>query len=659
MMMSRRRNNKMNIVTAYDKIAKAGAVLDLNDPEVIEALTLISENLVLTNSIVSNAVYKKAQYPITDFEVTVHGVQSDSERKAIRERIEEFIRGLKLREFLIEVGLDYATYGIAIPTIEVKGEKYYYCPKCRTIHTSEMAQKLFDMQATTSTSSADKLFNVEVKVDKKKHTVDLITNIKCPRCNTRLLLIDTSYAPHAIYFEQVESSGPDIFDMFTAPEDTEEVETGKGKRGRKKKKKDSKGKRKKASEIRLLFGKKRVSLTRWNVRQIEVITNRFSQEVYVAIKPEDIKEEIEQVLRYGPLFIKDIDIQLLIAAKTNKRRIIDPRFVSVIKQPVPSGIKSPYFPPLARAYKESIVLYELVKTLLDAIPLIVPITIISSVPDTPLDGGAMAGTTPEKAQSLEQKIREAGRSEYKAVFIDYPIQVSKIGGTQSYLGFMNLIDALSDAILNGMDLPKSLLTEGTWSGNFVAMRMLENSLVHYVGALNDFLKKFVKAIQIAGFFPDVDFDITLIPFRRIDMIAETELMANLFGADNIPKAPYYKLFFGKDMEEVLDQVQQEKAIMRKYSMFEQIRAKLEMMAVEAWFQEIQQRPEPEEMAEMILEKAKNDPTVIEMMVMAAARQFGPSYAYRVLSIIEERARQQTGSAQQEDKIKPGKSKKKK
>src|ERR1051325_9966723 len=72
----------------------------------------------LTNPLINAVTYKMAEYPITSFEF-------QEEDEELRDKWEDIAENkLKLRQFQIETGLDYFTYGNAFVSIHFPFEKY-------------------------------------------------------------------------------------------------------------------------------------------------------------------------------------------------------------------------------------------------------------------------------------------------------------------------------------------------------------------------------------------------------------------------------------------------------------------------------------------------------------------------------------------------------
>lgn len=87
----------------------------------------------LTNGIVNAVVFKLAEYPVTD-------LLFDHPNKQVVNRWQEYFHDqLNYKEFMIEAGLDYFTYGLSLPGIVFPFKKFL---RCRTCKMREEARKI-------------------------------------------------------------------------------------------------------------------------------------------------------------------------------------------------------------------------------------------------------------------------------------------------------------------------------------------------------------------------------------------------------------------------------------------------------------------------------------------------------------------------------------
>jgi hypothetical protein len=93
-------------------------------PENVHQLHLWCRFYFLTNPVINVACQKMAEYPVTPLVWET----DDSELKALYTNLEAHLR---LRQFQVEIGLDYNVYGNAFASVFFQLEKYLVCKNCR------------------------------------------------------------------------------------------------------------------------------------------------------------------------------------------------------------------------------------------------------------------------------------------------------------------------------------------------------------------------------------------------------------------------------------------------------------------------------------------------------------------------------------------------
>lgn len=90
----------------------------------------------LTNPIINAACSKMAEYPVTP-------LLFETEDASIQKMYRELERVLKLRDFQVEVGLDYFVYGNAFVSVFFPMTKYLICEKCGERHRASTSRSLY------------------------------------------------------------------------------------------------------------------------------------------------------------------------------------------------------------------------------------------------------------------------------------------------------------------------------------------------------------------------------------------------------------------------------------------------------------------------------------------------------------------------------------
>jgi hypothetical protein len=78
-----------------------------------------------TDPLIGSVVYKVAEYPITDF---IYNSEDEHVRKKWKDVLEE---NLNIKPFLIEIGLDFFTFGNAFISINLPFKRLIKCPNCK------------------------------------------------------------------------------------------------------------------------------------------------------------------------------------------------------------------------------------------------------------------------------------------------------------------------------------------------------------------------------------------------------------------------------------------------------------------------------------------------------------------------------------------------
>lgn len=116
-----------NIITS-SRLQYPNPFFDLSrhySPKTVKSLFKYCRIYFYQNEFIHNIILKLAEYPITDIEY--EGLDDEDVRHKYNELIHHYIR---LKSFLIEVGLDYFTYGNALISVNMKFKRFLECPQC-------------------------------------------------------------------------------------------------------------------------------------------------------------------------------------------------------------------------------------------------------------------------------------------------------------------------------------------------------------------------------------------------------------------------------------------------------------------------------------------------------------------------------------------------
>jgi len=153
-------------------------------PSNIKTLFKFCKNIFYTNSYLRNVINKMTQYPITDI------IYESSINIKTRETYDKILHDdLKIKSFLIGVGMDYYTYGNSIITAYSIPKRFLTCPKCgHSVPLTEAKFKFRRFKFESSCTSKKCSYSGTFKVEDSK--IKSISNFKLVRLNPENIDID-------------------------------------------------------------------------------------------------------------------------------------------------------------------------------------------------------------------------------------------------------------------------------------------------------------------------------------------------------------------------------------------------------------------------------------------------------------------------------------
>jgi hypothetical protein len=122
-------------IATYTRLQYPNPFFDLSRhylPKTVKTLFKYCRIYFYQNEFIHNLILKLAEYPITEF--IYDGISNEKVAENYKELIEHY---LNLKAFLIEVGLDYFTYGNCIISANMKFKRFLQCPVCGEQHPGE------------------------------------------------------------------------------------------------------------------------------------------------------------------------------------------------------------------------------------------------------------------------------------------------------------------------------------------------------------------------------------------------------------------------------------------------------------------------------------------------------------------------------------------
>ncbi|MFZ8856413.1 MAG: hypothetical protein ACO2OX_04480 [Candidatus Nanopusillus sp.] len=592
--------NIQNLSKKLYEILGPGDVLNLNDPKVLYLLIEISEQLVLTDPVISMAIYRASRYPIVDFNIIIDDEKVKENldlSEKIKNKIDELInKKYYLRNTLINLLVDYYTYGIGILNIEFHGKRILKCPKCNFIFEIDLIPP-------------NVLLKDIIEIDNENKLIYL--KIKCSNCkNNKMMYLDT-YSDDYVYYSNIKD--------------------------------------------KIL---KDINLRLWSVKDIEIIYEPFTKTSLIRLNRESIRQKIKEIINHFDITVLNkIEYNLLkwslIEDKKEVQFYLDNKTTFTLKYNLPTGVDLPFFPLIARGYRGALILLEIYRLLVNYSQEIIPYRLLFSPPQGQL------GVTPvhnisKKSENLRKILKEIDREPLKLFISDTPYEKLEIGGNIQNISILTqLMEMIYTNLIGITDLPKELIMEGTWASNVISIRLLENSLLNITIQLNEFLQRFSEILSKIYNFPK--FTLSLIPPRRIDSLSEFQLLFQILQ-DKFPKELLLKTYYGMELKDIYQQISYEQELDEKYNILSEFRRKLLEMKYVNYLQDLfsentdeQGNIDYDKVADEIIEQTQGNRKKIVTILESVAQQYGEDIAHKLLEVIEQKLQQLKQDKKSKDK----------
>jgi len=124
--------DKYGVSNKYPRIEYPNPWFDLSTaylPKDIKTLFKYCRTFFYKNGFINSVITKMSEYPIT--KIIFDTKMTDVEKKKYEELFGHY---LKVKSLLIQIGLDYMTYGNAFVSSNMKFNRYLKCPRCSNVH---------------------------------------------------------------------------------------------------------------------------------------------------------------------------------------------------------------------------------------------------------------------------------------------------------------------------------------------------------------------------------------------------------------------------------------------------------------------------------------------------------------------------------------------
>ena len=129
-------------------------------PRTVRSLLKLCRIFFYRNEFVNCVITKLAEYPITD--LLIEDLADEETHKRYIELIKHHV---KIKRLLIEIGLDYFTYGNCFVSANMRFRRFLQCPKCKGAQPVERAKYIWKNYSFTGECPTCKAVGVTFKID--------------------------------------------------------------------------------------------------------------------------------------------------------------------------------------------------------------------------------------------------------------------------------------------------------------------------------------------------------------------------------------------------------------------------------------------------------------------------------------------------------------
>ncbi len=404
--------------------------------------------ITLQSPTVTEVLRKFSTYPITDFVISTKSKQT-------KETYEGFIKNLKLKEILQDIGFQYWTLGNVFISLYFPITRTLTCPSCSTAYNVENALwakfKSFKFQGS------------------------------CPHCG------------HTGEFAVKDTKSQDI------------------------------------SKINVII---------WDPQDISTEYNPLTgQTNYYYNIPSHIQEQIKNG---NPLFVNTVPLQVIEAVKNKQGFKFDSRNFFHLKNISTGGsIDGVALPPLLSLF--SLVFYQATLRRANeavAMEYISPLRVVS-----PASSGTTDPVISTSLRVFKEKIEDAlRRHKQDANYVmvsPLPLTYQLIGGEGKSLLVSQELESSEQQLLLSLGVSQELLSGTTnWTSSHIGLRLMENTLGHYTGRLNEVIEWIFD--KVSSYVSTVKVEVKLQDAKLLDDDSYRTLVGELYSNKDISKQTLFE-----------------------------------------------------------------------------------------------------------------------
>jgi len=323
----------------------------------------------------------------------------------------------------------------------------------------------------------------------------------------------------------------------------------------------------------------RVKLIRWNPQYIDIKHNPVSDErEYIYRIPKWLRQRIGNV-RINKMYVETTPLEFLTAIRDQKNLGLDSSNIYHFRNPGPSGEDDAYgMPPMMSIFKDAW-LFQAYRRAQEAIALehALPLTIL--VPQPTANGVSPHLNTDlsewsRKTMEIVHKWRRDQNSIYTAPF---PMTVENIRGDAKALNVFEEMNMVRQQIAGGLGVPQEFVWSGggqglSWSGSSISLRVLENTFLGIVAALDSFLQDFLVP-KLGRYFALQNVKIKHRDFKMADDAQQKQIALSLRQTNTVSDRTVLEELGFDSSEEARRKLEEAKE--RDQAMIEQMTAQAE------------------------------------------------------------------------------------
>ena len=290
-----------------------------------------------------------------------------------------------------------------------------------------------------------------------------------------------------------------------------------------------------------LIDPRRMTLTRWNPKQIEIKHNSITnQSVYYLHIDNDMRQDIRAGDQH---LVNTMPMSVLKVVKSNKLLKFRDGNVYHMKMPNLAGLQKEWgLPPCAVAI-EMFLFAAALRKANEAVAMehITPFRVMFPQAQSVNGDPMLHMNLVDFRENVEAALRDFKRDPNKILIAPTPVGIQDIGGQGRMMLTFSELEAAEKNIMLAFGVPREFLEGGLGqTKGETTLRMIENQLQHHINNLNGLLRWI--ELKTSTFLGTTPIDVRLSDFKMIDDVARKELILQLWSQGKVSDTTVYEMF---------------------------------------------------------------------------------------------------------------------